>query len=56
MDQATFERIVRINLKDSLFVTGLVIPTMKVQGHGRLIAITLRDSLAGGMPICTIRR
>jgi NAD(P)-dependent dehydrogenase (short-subunit alcohol dehydrogenase family) len=56
MDQATFDRNVRINLKGSLFVTGVVIPTMKAQGHGRLIAISSRDSLAGGMPISTIRR
>jgi NAD(P)-dependent dehydrogenase (short-subunit alcohol dehydrogenase family) len=50
MDEATFDRIVRINLKGPFLVTRAVIPTMKAQGHGRLIAITSRNSLAGGMP------
>lgn len=50
MDEATFDRIVRINLKGPFLVTRAVIPAMKAQGHGRLIAITSRNSLAGGMP------
>jgi 3-oxoacyl-[acyl-carrier protein] reductase len=56
MNQATFARNVRINLKGPFLVTGVVNPTMKAQGHGRLIAITSRDGLAGAMPISTIRR
>lgn len=50
MDEITFDRIVQINLKGPFLVTKAVIPTMKAQGQGRLIAITSRNSLAGGMP------
>lgn len=50
MDEATFDRIVKINLKGPFLVTRAVIPTMKAQRSGRLVAITSRNSLAGGMP------
>ncbi len=50
MDEATFDRIVRINLKGPFLVTRAVIPTMKAQGWGRLVAITSRNKLAGSMP------
>ncbi|MET0209210.1 MAG: SDR family NAD(P)-dependent oxidoreductase [Burkholderiaceae bacterium] len=50
MDEATFDRIVRINLKGPFLVSRAVIPTMKAQGHGRLVQITSRNSLSGGMP------
>ena len=50
MDEATFDRIVRINLKGPFLVTRAVIPTMKAQRWGRLVAITSRNKLAGSMP------
>jgi NAD(P)-dependent dehydrogenase (short-subunit alcohol dehydrogenase family) len=50
MDEAVFDRIVRINLKGPFLVARAVIPTMKAQGHGRLVSITSRNGLAGGMP------
>jgi 3-oxoacyl-[acyl-carrier protein] reductase len=50
MDEATFDRIVRVNLKGPFLATRAVVPTMKAQRSGRLVAITSRNSLAGGMP------
>ena len=50
MDEATFDRIVRVNLKGPFLVTRTVIPVMKAQRYGRLVAITSRNTLAGGMP------
>ena len=50
MDEATFDRIVKINLKGPFLVTRAVIPTMKAQRSGRLVAITSRNKLAGSMP------
>ena len=50
MDEATFDRIVRINLKGPFLVTRAVIPILKEQRWGRLVAITSRNKLAGSMP------
>lgn len=50
MDEATFDRIVRINLKGPFLVTRAVLPTMKAQRRGRIVSITSRNSIAGGMP------
>lgn len=50
MDEATFDRIVKVNLKGPFLVARAVIPVMKAQRYGRLVAITSRNSLAGGMP------
>ena len=50
MDEATFDRIVRVNLKGPFLVTRAVIPAMKTQRYGRLVAITSRNKLSGGMP------
>ncbi|WP_028219669.1 SDR family NAD(P)-dependent oxidoreductase [Paraburkholderia oxyphila] len=50
MDEETFDRIVRVNLKGPFLVTRAVIPAMKKQRYGRLIAITSRNKLSGGMP------
>jgi 3-oxoacyl-[acyl-carrier protein] reductase len=50
MDEATFDRIVRVNLKGPFLVTRAVIPAMKAQRYGRLVAITSRNKLSGGMP------
>lgn len=50
MDEATFDRIVRVNLKGPFLVARAVIPVMKAQRYGRLIGITSRNKLSGGMP------
>ena len=50
MDEVTFDRIVRVNLKGPFLVARAVIPTMKTQRYGRLVAITSRNKLSGGMP------
>jgi NAD(P)-dependent dehydrogenase (short-subunit alcohol dehydrogenase family) len=50
MDEETFDRIVRVNLKGPFLVTRAVVPAMKARRFGRLIAITSRNSLSGGMP------
>ncbi len=50
MDVATFDRIVEVNFKAPFLVARAVIPTMKQQRYGRLVAITSRNSIAGGMP------
>lgn len=50
MDESVFDRIVRVNLKGPFLVTRAVIPAMKAQRYGRLVAITSRNKLSGGMP------
>lgn len=50
MDEATFDRIVAVNFKGPFLVTRAVIPAMKAQRYGRIVSITSRNSLAGGMP------
>jgi 3-oxoacyl-[acyl-carrier protein] reductase len=50
MDEAAFDRIVSVNLKGPFLVTRAVTSTMKAQRYGRLIAITSRNKLSGGMP------
>ena len=50
MDEAVFDRIVRINLKGPFLMTRAVLPAMKAQRYGRLVAITSRNKLSGGMP------
>lgn len=50
MDEAVFDHIVRVNLKGPFLVSRAVIPAMKAQRYGRLVAITSRNKLSGGMP------
>ena len=50
MDVAVFDRIVEVNFKAPFLVARAVIPSMKKQRYGRLVAITSRNSVAGGMP------
>jgi NAD(P)-dependent dehydrogenase (short-subunit alcohol dehydrogenase family) len=50
MSEEVFDRIVRVNLKGPFLVARAVIPIMKAQRQGRLISITSRNGLAGGMP------
>ncbi|WP_432166172.1 SDR family NAD(P)-dependent oxidoreductase [Streptomyces sp. bgisy031] len=50
MDPDTFDRIVEVNFKGPFLVTRAVVPVMKEQRYGRLVAITSRNSIAGGMP------
>jgi 3-oxoacyl-[acyl-carrier protein] reductase len=50
MDIQLFDRIVEVNFKAPFLVTRAVVPTMKKQRYGRLVAITSRNIIAGGMP------
>src|SRR6478735_8895224 len=50
MDVATFDKLVAVNFRGPFVVTRAVVPTMKKQRYGRLVAITSRNSIAGGAP------
>lgn len=50
MDEDVFDRIINVNLKGPFLITRAIIPHMKAQNYGRLVAITSRNYLAGGMP------
>ncbi|WP_175690544.1 SDR family NAD(P)-dependent oxidoreductase [Burkholderia anthina] len=50
MAEDVFDKIIAVNLKGPFLMTRAVIPHMKAQKYGRLVAITSRNSLAGGMP------
>lgn len=50
MDVDVFDRLTAVNFKGPFLVTRAVVPAMKRQNYGRLVAITSRNSIAGGMP------